>query len=465
MDVGIPTSALAGIEPSTHASKRVDDHMIKTDIKQVLDQADPSTVDLQKLQEYIEVLQAQAREFESMQSRPAPSRYQVIYRIKEWELVQHQDSEKKWVGRYMPFFDHPEWVRGQGTASHIKSNLPLTNFELYLEKNKDISFIVYRNFHNESARITDESGTDSTQSDESAHRPHHTNETVRLVNTKLIEAIKALLDSQQQYAELEREFAKSLELPAPYLFIYHSRKSLEKFQASLPAHAKDQVSLLLNYVTEQYADEYANADSLLSRNKISPKLLGYLFKPGDLLVSRVDGRYMGYISISWPKIDRDKMVSRMEAATSQMNTAVSLYGSQDVDARIANDTISVHVYKIDVWHWAFNGNFQREHSTLYLDIPAVEDGGYDADTKGKGKVTAQGDKLQIDAGEKNISDLNVFPMQYASAEIVDNCRRRGKTFWKCRTRSYVSYQAPESDSIQNVVSNIVIWRLGKRKPN
>lgn len=444
-------------------SAAMDVNAIASDIKQVLDQADPSKVDLQKLQDYIELLQAQAWEFKSIQSRPAPSRYQIIYRIQRLEPVQQQNG-KKWEKRYVPFFDRPERVRGHGTASDIKSNLPLTNFELYLEKNKDISFIVYRNFDLESAPGANASGIDNGN-DEFAHRPHHANETVRLVNKDLIGAIKALLGSQQHYAELAYAFSVSLELPAPYLFIYHSRKNLEKLRNSLSMHAKAELSLLFNYVMEQYADEYATADSLLSQNKISSKLLRYLFKPGDLLISRVDGQYKGYVSTSWPKISKSKEVSSMGAATSHIGSAMSLYGTQDANARMASDKITVHVCQVNVWDWGFDGNFQRQHSMLFLEIPAIEDGENDTNTKDKEKVNGQGSKPKCDMVEKNISDLNVFPMQYASAEIVDNCRRRGKTFWKCRSRSYVSYQATERDSIQNLVSHFVIWSLGKRQVN
>ncbi|KAG6986734.1 hypothetical protein G7Y79_00073g098330 [Physcia stellaris] len=195
---------------------------LEPDIMQVLDQADPSKLDLRKLQKYIELLQRQAREFEPIRNRPAPSRYQIIYRIPIVGLVQQRHGKQKWTERYMPFFDHPEWVRGQGTASQLKSNLPLTNFELYLEQNKEISFLVYRNFDGESLQSADQPGTDNPEGEKVAHRPHHVTETVRLVHKDLIKAIKALLDSQGEYAELARQFSISLELPAPYLFIYHS---------------------------------------------------------------------------------------------------------------------------------------------------------------------------------------------------------------------------------------------------
>ena len=450
MSIKAYTSAEAtSIVPSTEKSKEVDDHTIRTDIKQLLDQADPSEADLRKLQEYVELLQ------KSVQSRPTPSRYQIIYRLQKSEDIKQENGKHRREQRTLLFFDHPDWVRGQGTEKHIKSNLPLTNFELYLEKNKDISFIVYQTFS--------ELGTDSTESDSTSHRPQPAKETIKLVNKDLIGAIEILLDSQPQYAELAGEFSKSLELPAPYLFIFHSRKSLEEFQDSLLAHAKAQLSSLLNYVTEKYADEYAAADSLLSQNKISPKFLRYLFKPGDLLISRVDGHYQGYVSKSWPTKIRARKVPRSGAAKYHMGTVMPLYGSRGRDTRMVNDKVTVHSCVVDVWHWGFDGNFQRQSLTLDLEI--VEDGGSDTDIKGKRNVTAQDDKPGNSKGEKNISDLNLFPIQYASAEIVENCRRRGKIFWKCRTRSYVSYQGTERDSIQNLVSHVVTWSLSKPQAN
>ena len=451
MDIKAVAAAPNRTALTTDLLNEGDEHTITTNLKHVLQGADSSKLDLQKLQEYIELLQAQAKHFESTQSLQAPPRYQIIYRIQRPEPVQRRNLKQKYEQRYSSFFDHPELVSGQGSASHVQCKLPLTNVDLYLERNKDISFIVYRNFDTESARILAKPGTDDLSRDRATLLPKHTSETVRPVNQDLIEATMALLNSQQEYAELLRDFSASAELPAPYLFIYHSRRSLNKFQDGIPKHAQAQLSLLLRYVTEQYADEYAAADSLLSRNKISPEHLRYLFKPGDLLVSRVDGQYMGFVSTSWPRISSDKQVSRERESSSQPSMPVFLYDPPDPQERMAVDRITVHVCKLDVWHWAFDGNFQRQHETLLLEIPAANDNGDGLDINGKRTAGVQGEVQ----GEKNISDLNVFPMQFASAEIVDKCRRRGKTFWKCRTRSYVSYQEAERDSIQNLVSLFV----------
>ena len=462
LGVGAATSTPNGAVPTNSKRSRLDDQTVKTNFQDVLDEADASQLGLQKLQEYIELLQVKAREYETTQKEKVLSRSQIIYRIKR-KVVTSDRKGSRTTETYLPFFDHPEWIKGQGTASRIQSNLPLDNFDLYLEKNKDIAFIVYRNFDMDGVRIVAQPGTDDAASDRAAHLPQHSSETIQPVNEDLIEAIKTLLGSRQEYAEILREFSTSYELAAPYLFIYHSRKSLEDFQNNLPLPAKAQLSLLSKFVTEQYADEYAAADALLSQGKISPRHVRYLFKPGDLLVSRVDGQYMGYISTSWPEITSNKKVSRMRTDTSGNGIELPLYGSQDAEARMATDKVTIYVCNIKAWHWAFDGNFQRIHKDLELEIPATEDIKNATDVKRKSSIAMQGKEQKRILGERNISDLNVFPMQFASAELVDKCRRRGKTFWKCRNRNYVSYQDSGMESIQNLVSAFVIPNLGGRE--
>ena len=461
MAVEAVTSAPDGAVPTTGKSNGLDDQMSKTDLQGVLDGADASQLDLQKLQDYIKLLQLKAQEYERTEKEKAPSRYQIIFRIKRMETVHDRKGSTKFE-QYLPFFDHPEWVKGQGT-NRIQSNLPLSNFELYLERNKDVAFIVYRNFDTDSPRIVAKPRTNNDDASERlVHLPQYTSETIRPVEKSLIEAIKTLLGSKQEYADILRELSTTFELAAPYLFIYYSRKSLKLFLDSLPLIAKPQLSLLSDFVTEEYGDEYSAADSLLSQGKISPEHVRYLFKPGDLLVSRVDGQYMGYVSTSWPKISYDKQVSPMRATSSGNGTALSLYGSQDAEARMATKKVTVNVCRVSVWHWDFDGNFQRIHKLLELAHPAIEDGKNAADIKGKGMAATQGKEYKRGLGEKNISDLNIFPMRFAPAEIVDKCRRRGKTFWKCRTRNFVSYRDSGMESIQNLVSDSVIITLVER---
>jgi len=72
-------------------------------------------------------------------------------------------------------------------------------------------------------------------------------------------------------------------------------------------------------------------------------------------------------------------------------------------------------------------------------------------SEAKDGLKTNGDENSTKSNERSLIDLNVFPMQYASPETVHKIRQRGKTFWKCRVRSYVSYQDRELESIQNLV--------------
>ena len=456
----IVTSGPSQAVRTTEKLNRVADQEMETNLQGVLDGADASQLDLQKLQEYIELLQVKARQYETIQKEQAPLRWQIIYRIKQTQVV-HEGKFSNVVEKYSSFFDRPEWVKGQGNTRRLQCNLPLENFDLYLEKNKDITFIVYRNF------VIDELGglaqpqTGDVSSERVEYLPQHSSETIRPVDQNLIEAIKNLLGFRREYSQILSMFSESNELAAPYLFIYHERKSLEEFQNSLPLRANVQLSLLSKFIAEEYADEYATTDSLLSQEKTSPAYIRYLFKPGDLLVSRVDGQYMGYVATSWPEITSEEKVPRMQAATSNNGTRLSLYGSHDAEA----DKLTIYVCRVDAWHWDFDGNFQRKHEVLNLEIPSVEDGKTATKIKGKKVVTTQVKEHKPTPEGKSISDLNVFPMEFASAGVIDKCRRRGKTFWKCRTRNYVSYQDSELESIQNLVSAFVLDSLDEREPD
>ena len=451
-------SAPGGTADITDKSNKIDGWMGEMNLQSMLDGADASPLDLQKPQEYIELLQAKAQRFETIKNEQVSSRYQILYRIQRKERIQHRKRPSIREDQYsLPYFDHPEWVKGQENASRVQCSLPLSNFDLYLEKNKDVAFIVYHNFDADSASIVTKQGTTDATSGRPAHLLQHTSETIRPVNRDLIEAIKTFLGSQKEYTELLREYSISYELPAPYLFIYHSRKTLEGFQSSLPLPAKAQLSLLSSYVTEQYADDYATADSLLSQNKILPEYIRYLFKPGDLLISRIDGQYVGHVATSWPRISGNKKISRMGATAFQSGIGLPLYSSQKATTRMATDKVIVLMCNVDAWHWAFDGNFQRQHETLSLEILAVEDKGmYAMDGNDKNRNETEDKEHRPESIGKDLSELNVFPIQYASAEIVDKCRRRGKTFWKCRNRRYVSYQDNEMESIQNLVSAFMI---------
>jgi hypothetical protein len=84
--------------------------------------------------------------------------------------------------------------------------------------------------------------------------------------------------------------------------------------------------------------------------------------------------------------------------------------------------------EIPASHWAFDGNFQRFNTCLSIScLPSMTE-------------------------EFSINAMTVFPMDYCDNDIVDSLRRRGRMFWKCRRRKYVSARGAPEDHHYNAVS-------------
>ncbi|KAF7506315.1 hypothetical protein GJ744_011888 [Endocarpon pusillum] len=395
---------------------------------------DPSQLDLEKLQEYIELLQTQVKKLESSQKEPSPSRFQVLHRI-----MQNQRDHKS-----STYFDNPEWIEGQHGQRQLRCSLPVTNFDLYLEKNKDIAFIVYRDFLAGSGR------PDHSTEIAGSVRPLPSSETIRPITQVLIQTIETLLSSQDEFSSLLQEYKKSPELQAPYLAVYHSRKYLHTFQEGLSSEAQKQFSLLLQYTTDQYGEKYAAADSLFSENKISSDNVPYLFKPGDILVERTRGQYSAFVASSWPKMGWSEYVSRLKGNV-RSGDHLPLYGSHKASKSVANEKIKVQSWSVTGWNWGFDGNFQRQSYIRHFKIEVSEETKHDAVTQ---ENTMAELKQRIDTNQargQNIIDLSIFPLAYAEPDLIDRLQRRGSTFWKCRNRRLVSYMEKGVNNNQTMV--------------
>ncbi|MCJ1385305.1 hypothetical protein MMC17_008427 [Xylographa soralifera] len=455
--------ALTNTIPIINESNGLEGNLIEASVQGAIGTADTSELDLQKLQEYIKLLQAKALRFEAIQKEQAPFRYQVLYRLKQPELKLRKDRNAQGSRLSLPFFDHPEWVRGQDDMRYVQCNLPLTNFELYLEKNKDISFIVYLDFDPTLDSILAKHGTNKSgvQGD---HLPNFTSETIRPVAEYLVNAIKTLLESREEYAGILREYNASYELLAPYLFMYHSQKNLDDIQTGLSEPARKQLSILSDYVSKQYGHIYRAADSLLSQGSISHNYIQYLFKPGDVLVARRNGHYTAHVATSWPRNPETITVSSTHAKSFGNGTRGDFYSSKDTPGKMQGGKVKIHRYRVDAWHWAFDGNFQQKHEVLLFDIPFDRDESTtSSDVEGSGTTGDKENSRIIEARRNNIAELNLFPIQYASDEIVARLRRRGRTFWNCRKRRFISYSENDKDDIHNLAEewymvDLKTWR-------
>lgn len=381
-------------------------------------------LDVHELEDLIEQLDQRAEQLGSKRaSASKPLRYEILYRIAEVgkkPSQPHQYSVTSGRKHLTLYFDPPKWTEGQGGVGVLQSQLPVMNFDLYLEQHKDIAFIVYKTYgipHNnlktQNARGRDlgSHGVSNAVVDES----------IQPVSEALVDAVGALLGEQEEYASILERFEETSELLSPYLFVFHQRNEWEKIRLSLPDSSYQQLTMMWDYIVQSQGAEYAAADSEISIGTITEGLLKYLFKPGQLLVQNKDGEIQGWICADWPR------VIRLE------EPAFKRQDKKAGTAKLENTTPPVEVnlkLELNAWHWEFDGEFRRKDVTLPLSIksePNKEHG-------------------------IPINTLDIFPLKYASDTIFNQLRHRGRSFWKCRKRALVSYRGDEATNDSNLVS-------------
>ncbi|KAF5597742.1 aaa family atpase [Fusarium subglutinans] len=347
--------------------------------------------------EELEVKDKLLRESESLKrlalSNQGPPRVQIINRIS------CQDSDEQ--GLYL---DEPWLVENGPHRAHLRCSRLLDNLELYLERNKDIVCIAYRDY---------ECCGRPPPVPNPGHLEFLTGESVDVVSDELRAAWDRLVVAVSGDAELttniprgtfdsEDEDGRAEEFRHPYLWWFRHRKRIERIKSYLSQESKDQLEAFQDYLRVYLGDEWTRVDSLILEGKITAKYLGYLFAPGQIIISKLKGlsaaQWQAYTSTSW-------------LATS-----------------VNDPTKGSFLASIYVSYWDFDGNFQRFNSTLNLS--------------GLPSLTA----------EFPINTMMVFPMEYVDDGTSYNLRRRGQMFWKCRHRKYVCVSGSPEDNLSGTTS-------------
>jgi hypothetical protein len=421
------TSSIGNLAKIAEIDKttRSDQHQFK------MDDDDLSTLEVQALREQVIFLKAKLKKYESTHSTLKPSRLQLLYRLNdptsEGNPNSDDDENKSLVST--PFMDCPDIVYNQRGAAHLRCNVPLRNFDLFLALNRDVSFVVFRDYKKECP-------LPRSKNDQTPQLPRPTSESVYPVASDLKAALDAILNKKPEFSDLQKQYKESGELHAPYLFIYHSRQDMEEIRNELSAAAIDQLNLFMEYVKLEFGEEYETADCLLTQKKIIPNYIKYLFKPGDILVEKIKNDYTGYIAESWISDEIQK---------SEPPKSINIFDQLgDISPRQKPKT--EYHQNVKAWTFEFNGSFYRRSTTLGLKLSLEE---YLKITKISPEKQTREDMMRE---AKLIANLNVFPLKYAPEAVFKTLQRRGNTFWKCRTRRLVSYQANENEQVTDLVS-------------
>ncbi|KAI1751152.1 hypothetical protein F4782DRAFT_505964 [Xylaria castorea] len=396
---------------------------------------------LVELQSYITRLEQRAKDLGAPESKSQQTySFCTLHRILE-SKQSSESSKHKGVWQKVlspPFFDPPEWV-GSNQTGTLRCHAPVENFDLYLEKNKNLSFIVYKTY------VVPERQSPTLQPGDTPK--FRIDESITPIAEDLKEGVRTLLESKDEFAELWHTFQGTKELNAPYLFVYHQRMDWERLCGDVTQSSQEQLIMLWNYIIQNHGDEYAAADKCISSGKITSNYIQYLFKPGDILIERDGDFHLGWVAKSWVKYQDTIRTTRGQAM--DMNTEgsqIPLYGTIEASKRMANEKLWVQRWRIGGWHWEFDGNFQRRDKSLCFSIPEGTNSKSESTDMSKAKFqdTSADDGIPI-------RDLQVYPIQHAPADIVQKLRKRCKTFWKCRVRGFVSYEENTNDGQENMV--------------
>ncbi|KAM0444957.1 hypothetical protein ACHAQK_002495 [Fusarium lateritium] len=324
------------------------------------------------------------------EARQAPPRYQVIHSVR----CEKSRTEGKL------YLDQP-WVVETGPQNaHLRGSQPIPNFELFLERNKEVVAIIYKNYR----------CCDSRAYPKKAHRED--NEEVEASSLLISEEIsiisKNLKSAMVEFSDCvlggfpHPKFEEDEEMKYPYIWWFHRRKeingALERYKSSdwFPM-----VNLVREYIIERMTEEWETVNNLLGRKKVSLQYMEYLFVPKQIAISTKQGR----------------AISKLEGVVT--------------DSWLKRRSFIDYSAIVDVNFWTFDGMFHKTSKEFAItDLPR---------------------DIKSETEEFAITDLPLYPIEYASHEVADALRQRGRIYWKCRLRNYVSLAGEMSEDIQDSV--------------
>lgn len=212
-----------------------------------------------------EAQRARSEAFEMDDLRP---RGQVVYRITCLDSRHRQELylEEPWISRSGPH------------QSHLRAGDAIRNFELFLERNKDISFVIYKDFECCGNSVSDNSWRGLHDDLASPISNHFVSESIQIISGDLHGALRKL--SQGPLEDIRHpEFDVSGKDPItyPYLWWYHKRDEISKFEEQVDRLSREHIDIFRGYLLHRVGKDWDAVDSLIAKGKISSRYIEYLF--------------------------------------------------------------------------------------------------------------------------------------------------------------------------------------------
>ena len=84
-------------------------------------------------------------------------------------------------------------------------------------------------------------------------------------------------------------------------------------------------------------------------------------------------------------------------------------------------------YSLSAWNYRYDGFFFKQHLSLKIEL----------------KVKQSDDEVRV-------QDMEIFPLKFATLQLRQQLERRGRTFWSCRQKKFISYKVEKNESLISV---------------
>ncbi|KAF8251016.1 hypothetical protein K440DRAFT_638849 [Wilcoxina mikolae CBS 423.85] len=381
---------------------------------------------IKKLECEKEVLEDHLNELKQHLARPPPPPPEKSRKIRAedlppWLLVVH---EIRVQFRSTPniFLDPPRMFAGDPEDQTLRGEQVVQNLDSHLRRNSDVSFVVHKEYDQTTYRRSLEllpkkyvAGKEFLIAD--PPEPKVESEYITVVSKPLEAALARIVKAHPDQILNSPKCGELI--PEPYLFIYHHRLLASEFAEAEGGVLREPIELLLRHVLQYYGKEYDAAEALFSSGLVSGVHLIKLFRPNEIIVTRKEQDNIGLEVATWPK-DQKQLRNRVKVElwdleeseldnTESGSVELGLdSGEQELESAESGSVV------LPCKPWFFNGLFHKVSREITVTL-------------------SKSDK------PCPITELEAYPLRFADPSVRAALLNRGKEFWKCRYRRYVSY--------------------------
>lgn len=223
-----------------------------------------------------------------------PMRYQVIHCV---SCYNNTDGSEE-----VMYLEEPWTVHAGPYRSHLRGSQQVGNMELYLERNKDVGFIVFKDYKCCRDRPPPTSRYHLGREVDAPLTSMLKGEHIDIVSDDLRSTLANLSDvafegiphpkfgrveddrGEDEGSEYVADDASSgydigenPDVSYPYLWYYHRRHKISEAIDRLQDIDKEHLNVFCGYIQNRMSDEWAAVDKLISKGEISAEYIKYVY--------------------------------------------------------------------------------------------------------------------------------------------------------------------------------------------